>query len=1267
MLLAVLLLGGTLSSFAQPSNDDPCNAIPLTVGATCSLATFTNAGATATAIADPNCTFYQGGDVWFSVVVPANGNLQLDAGPGDFTDGGMAVYTGACNALTEIACDDDASVNGAMPYIVITNQIPGSTLFVRFWEYGGDEFGEFQICAAEYTPPTPPANDECINAIPLSVNPDLNCALVTAATTAGATQSNETAATCGSAGSNDDIWFTFVATETTHVVSETITGGNSGDLATQLYSGACGALVAIQCSDPQYMTFTGLTPGQTYYLRVYTWSTSALTNSAFDICVGTLPPPPPNDDCINAIQVPVNPDLSCALVTSGSTASATPTTGETDPACGTGGLNDDVWYSFIATNNQHYVSLLNVTGIVTDMVLAVYSGSCGNLVSLECSDPNSTIVSGLTPGNTYYVRVWTWTSTVGSYANFQLCIGTPPPPYGNDEPCTAALLTIDYVCNYQQFHTFGATDSPYPDPGCSNYEGGDVWFKVVVPCEGALVIDTKQGMITDGGMAAYSGSCDGSLTLIDCDDDASPNGLMPQLNLANLTPGDTLYIRFFEYGNDNAGTFEICVSIPPPPTAGTACASAQPFCTSQTYNVPNTSGQPSLGGGGQYGCLGSTPNPAWYFMQVQTAGDIVIGISQTDANGVGLDVDYAVWGPFTSGAAACSGITAGNIISCSFSPAPTETATILNAQPGQFYMLLLTNYSDDPGTITFQQSGGTGQSSCAALCTIPATNSGPACPGRTVNLFTPGFSGATYLWTGPRCFTSTDQNPTNVVVPTIPGTYQYFVTATDAAGNSCSGFTEVVVLPRVSLGRDSVVNSCTGGTADLTTLYNTAGLTTAWTFNTTAVANPAAVTDAGIYQLIATNTDGCSDTALVTVSFAPQQFASDTTIAVCSGTDANLTTVFNTTGYSTVYEYGNTAVPDPTAVNVAGDYNLIVTSAGGCVDTVMITVNFNTVTATAVGANATCAEDGSITVTPGTGTAPFEYSISTNPGVFQSATVFTAPQGDYVITARDANGCTGTANVSVGFTDDLTLDPIDDEVICGENSVTLTAVSNATTLTWSPATGLSTNTGSTTVASPDETTTYTVTGVLGSCTKTEEVTVNLEAGITVNAGPDFTLSSGTTALMAATASGNIATYLWSPSTGLSATNVLNPVVTAGNNSGVQTYTLTVTSAEGCVASDQVDVTIIASCLRVRNAFTPNGDGNNDVWRVYDDNSCLKSATVQVFNRYGNKVFESKDYRNTWDGTFKGKPVPDATYYAVIEFFMADGTRRFVRTDLTILR
>ena len=105
-------------------------------------------------------------------------------------------------------------------------------------------------------------------------------------------------------------------------------------------------------------------------------------------------------------------------------------------------------------------------------------------------------------------------------------------------------------------------------------------------------------------------------------------------------------------------------------------------------------------------------------------------------------------------------------------------------------------------------------------------------------------------------------------------------------------------------------------------------------------------------------------------------------------------------------------------------------------------------------------------------------------------------------------------------------------------------------------------------------------------------------------------------------------------------------------------------------TDDVTVTVVQSCLNVRNAFTPNGDGVNDTWFVYDQNFCLTNpggAKVTVFNRYGSKVFESKDYANKWDGTYNGKPLPDGTYYAVIEFTLFDGSKQVRRTDVTILR
>jgi gliding motility-associated-like protein len=71
--------------------------------------------------------------------------------------------------------------------------------------------------------------------------------------------------------------------------------------------------------------------------------------------------------------------------------------------------------------------------------------------------------------------------------------------------------------------------------------------------------------------------------------------------------------------------------------------------------------------------------------------------------------------------------------------------------------------------------------------------------------------------------------------------------------------------------------------------------------------------------------------------------------------------------------------------------------------------------------------------------------------------------------------------------------------------------------------------------------------------------------------------------------------------------------------------------------------------------------------VYDKTDCLKGVTVHVFNRYGNEVFSSKNYHNDWDGKYKGKPVPDGTYYAVVDFYLINGNLYTAKTDLTILR
>lgn len=141
---------------------------------------------------------------------------------------------------------------------------------------------------------------------------------------------------------------------------------------------------------------------------------------------------------------------------------------------------------------------------------------------------------------------------------------------------------------------------------------------------------------------------------------------------------------------------------------------------------------------------------------------------------------------------------------------------------------------------------------------LGADKTASACTGNSINLTTQ-FSTAGLLtaWTvGGNAVTT----PSAV---TTAGNYQLI--ATNASGCADTAAVVVSFLVKPNLGTDKTVSKCSDSTADLTTLFTTAGLTSAWTYNTATVANPAAVTSSGVYQLVATNTSGCTDTALVSV------------------------------------------------------------------------------------------------------------------------------------------------------------------------------------------------------------------------------------------------------------------------------------------------------------------------------------------------------------------------------------------------------------------
>jgi gliding motility-associated-like protein len=170
---------------------------------------------------------------------------------------------------------------------------------------------------------------------------------------------------------------------------------------------------------------------------------------------------------------------------------------------------------------------------------------------------------------------------------------------------------------------------------------------------------------------------------------------------------------------------------------------------------------------------------------------------------------------------------------------------------------------------------------------------------------------------------------------------------------------------------------------------------------------------------------------------------------------------------------------------------------------------------------------------------------------------------------------------------------------------------------------------------------YTVTGANGCVAGTSHAIVVYPTPL-MTAGADKYLLEDGYIMLDGKATGNNITYLWTPAGFLDNTTIAAPKVTATQDI---TYTLLVTSADGCKAADDVVVKILKK-IKVPNAFSPNGDGINDNWVIQYLDS-YPDCTIDVYNRYGQVVFHSTGYTRPWDGRVNGQSLPVGTYYWII--------------------
>ncbi|MEI2675421.1 MAG: choice-of-anchor L domain-containing protein [Chitinophagaceae bacterium] len=234
-----------------------------------------------------------------------------------------------------------------------------------------------------------------------------------------------------------------------------------------------------------------------------------------------------------------------------------------------------------------------------------------------------------------------------------------------------------------------------------------------------------------------------------------------------------------------------------------------------------------------------------------------------------------------------------------------------------------------------------------------------------------------------------------------------------------------------------------------------------------------------------------------------------------------------------------------------------------------------------------------------------------------------------------------------------------DTIICPGTDAVLVA-SGGETYSWTPEATLSDPSASTTVASPTEETTYTVTSTLASCINTASTTVSIQE-LSAYAGEDTTIYFGESAFLEAT--GGVE-YTWLPILTLSNPDIADPLATPGVTT---VYTVYVTTAIGCEFTDQVTVNVSSDALvGVPNAFSPNGDGFNDGFTVIVRGQ-LASYNLQIFNRWGEQVFESTNFTNSWKGIYNNEEQPLGSYTYYLTYKDMNGQDFTKMGSLTLVR
>jgi gliding motility-associated-like protein len=181
-------------------------------------------------------------------------------------------------------------------------------------------------------------------------------------------------------------------------------------------------------------------------------------------------------------------------------------------------------------------------------------------------------------------------------------------------------------------------------------------------------------------------------------------------------------------------------------------------------------------------------------------------------------------------------------------------------------------------------------------------------------------------------------------------------------------------------------------------------------------------------------------------------------------------------------------------------------------------------------------------------------------------------------------------------------------------------------------------------------------------------TLTVLPDLDISASPDHgkvLIGDSMTVNILSNAAAGIITYSWFPTAGLSCANCPTSIVAPDVDTR---YVIIGVDTNGCRDTTVATVLVSPPALFIPNVFTPNGDGANDFFEIFGNLESLRFLEIKVYDRWGEKVFESNDHHFKWDGTFKGKPMQPAVFvYTVNAIFSNEKTARLWKGSVTLMR